>query len=1306
MWRLAFIVIGSLCGALIQHGCSYSSDADTTPDLEHPTIVAITSTAQAGVYGIGASIDIHLQFSENVIVTGSPKLTLNVNQSEHTATYVSGSTTNTLTFSYTVQAGDTTTTGTLTILACDLQGGTIHSAAGNDADITLTDALRTAFLSNSSITIDGIAPTVVSVVSDSQDGTYYAGDDVDLVVTFSESVIITGSPTMLLAMDGEARPAVYVQGSGTQNILFTYTVHPGDITSLLNYVDSTALHLSNASIRDNAGNDSLTALPDPSSPSALAGASHVHIDGRAPTVSQISPSIGQTVGGTSVTITGNHLHEGVVVTLGGIPCTAVNIVSDTSITCITGAATPGTADVTVSDRAQQSASIPNGFRYTSLTMGPGQGHVMGGTMLTISSSDPNLINVHDTTVNIGGNPCTALTEAGTGTFTCITPPSVLHDDVRSEGTVDITVTNTVSGVEDTVPSAFRYVAFSFPVAYQYGNDASTCTIRTFALHNNTLYIGGDFMAMAPYTGSLVPYNVDTLELPTRITWPIVKGTVKAVVADPRDPGAVYIGGSFTIINNVMRPYVARINANGTLDATWTPPAISSTDGNTVVNALAIDNSTLYVGGTFDHVGDQVRNNLAAFNVDPTSSEFGDIMAWDPNIHADYALPGDPVPVGVYSLALTHNGDELYVGGRFNRVGDSDAVRATLAKLNTRAESSGAILDEMWQPIGDLNQDVVFALAFNSDESKVYFGGNVGWTGDDSGVLQSGCDYLSVATTESATMQVSCVEPVNGWVTALFHDAGMLYAGGGFSMLGTINGGADIPHANMAAIDLTVSGSEGRVVNWSPRIAAGDAQGTTINTIVVRNAVVFVGGIFGEVNGDNQVNVAAFPDATTHSGSVDGLPWAPNPGNQFSDQVHALTISGNQLHVGGDFVSISGIMHPDSEQNESTPLGAQLRHNFAAIDITSGEITAWDPQFECSGAFCSVNTMAVSRDGSKLYVGGALDAGYALGGQYRNNIARFNLPTDRVDPDWAPEANGTVNALVLNEDAATPQLYVGGAFSRFSDGSTTIVRKTLAAIDLATGSPTEWAPNSIVNSNKLGSINALVYQQTPSTQDGVLYVAGTFAEVENGSPNAVTGFSSIAAFDYNHTSDTMVLREGFQPQIYVAGGLGTVDNLCFADARSQDTTTPMLIAAGKIDMVGSESHQQFAVIDAVSGDGASLGGEFVPSGDDGANANGVATCAVNDTNNRLYLGGTFRSINTSTPSSNPTTRYHFASLSLPALELQSGDPNIRADNNTTAIHAIHVRGNAVFIGGNYGSAPVGNIIHPMFTVLDGATGIPY
>src|SRR2546430_12556465 len=83
-------------------------------------------------------------------------------------------------------------------------------------------------------------------------GNLNAGKVVTLTVAFSEAVTVNtsgGTPTLALN-DGGA--AIYTSGSGSNSLIFSYTVATGQNTSDLTV---TALNLNGATVRDAAGND-------------------------------------------------------------------------------------------------------------------------------------------------------------------------------------------------------------------------------------------------------------------------------------------------------------------------------------------------------------------------------------------------------------------------------------------------------------------------------------------------------------------------------------------------------------------------------------------------------------------------------------------------------------------------------------------------------------------------------------------------------------------------------------------------------------------------------------------------------------------------------------------------------------------------------------------------------------------------------------------------------------------------------------------------------------------------------------------
>jgi hypothetical protein len=127
-------------------------------------IAPVRSNTANGNYGSGAAIILTLQFSEAVFVSttgGIPTLQLETGTLDRYASYIGGSGTNTLSFSYTVQAGDSSADlDQLSSNALQLNGGTIRDAAGNNAILTLAaPGALGSLAADADLLIDGIAPT-------------------------------------------------------------------------------------------------------------------------------------------------------------------------------------------------------------------------------------------------------------------------------------------------------------------------------------------------------------------------------------------------------------------------------------------------------------------------------------------------------------------------------------------------------------------------------------------------------------------------------------------------------------------------------------------------------------------------------------------------------------------------------------------------------------------------------------------------------------------------------------------------------------------------------------------------------------------------------------------------------------------------------------------------------------------------------------------------------------------------------------------------------------------------------------------
>jgi hypothetical protein len=95
------------------------------------------------------------------------------------------------------------------------------------------------------------------------------GTVIDVRVTFSETVNVTGTPRLRLETGTTDRYATYASGSGSNTLVFNYTVQAGDTSSDLNYVATSSLTLNGGTIKDAAGNNATLTLPSPGAAGSL-----------------------------------------------------------------------------------------------------------------------------------------------------------------------------------------------------------------------------------------------------------------------------------------------------------------------------------------------------------------------------------------------------------------------------------------------------------------------------------------------------------------------------------------------------------------------------------------------------------------------------------------------------------------------------------------------------------------------------------------------------------------------------------------------------------------------------------------------------------------------------------------------------------------------------------------------------------------------------------------------------------------------------------------------------------------------------
>ena len=349
--------------------------------------------------------------------------------------------------SYDIQSDDLNTNITMTASG----SGTGNTDVTELAGFTNTDVLQfqaiitdksgnatTGTASATTLTVDQAAPSIANDATGvtSTNGDYKLGESVDIVVNFSESVSISGTPQLTLNTSntpGSANSAVDKSGLSGSAVTFEYTVGSTHYSTDLDYVNTSSLS-AGTYIRDTAGNDATLTLPDVGT---MATAYEVNIDG-------VSPSAFPT---------------GTVVTMGA--------------PVVSGYLNEDNTGINVTVPIANDASLENGKLYIQAKIGANN-YANVSSAYTIASGDLNS-NKTITAAESDVDGITSFDDGATISFT-----GLLEDYADGAGGTGNQTTGTASSttliVDQTDPSAFPTGAVTTvtePVVSGYWNSHNT-----------------------------------------------------------------------------------------------------------------------------------------------------------------------------------------------------------------------------------------------------------------------------------------------------------------------------------------------------------------------------------------------------------------------------------------------------------------------------------------------------------------------------------------------------------------------------------------------------------------------------------------------------------------------------------------------------------------------------------------------------------------------------------------------------------------------------------------------------------------
>ncbi|MFM1768765.1 MAG: hypothetical protein RJA22_1294 [Verrucomicrobiota bacterium] len=190
-------------------------------------------------------------------------------------------------------------------------------------------------------------------------------------------------------------------------------------------------------------------------------------------------------------------------------------------------------------------------------------------------------------------------------------------------------------------------------------------------NNNKLWVGGDFTLFNGLPRNhLVRLNQSGSVDTTFDSGTLLSNSVRALAVQP--DGKVLVGGLFTNLNNTFISYLTRLGVDGSQDTNF----LSGLSGaNNVVHAIALQpDNRILIGGAFSSVNGVARGRLARLEANGTVDlSFSTGVSADGDVHAIAVLPDGRVVIG---------GDFLAIGGvprpRIARLNANGTVDSTFA----------------------------------------------------------------------------------------------------------------------------------------------------------------------------------------------------------------------------------------------------------------------------------------------------------------------------------------------------------------------------------------------------------------------------------------------------------------------------------------------------------------------------------------------------------------------------------------------------------------------------------------------------
>ena len=543
--------------------------------------------------------------------------------------------------------------------------------------------------------------------------------------------------------------------------------------------------------------------------------------------------------------------------------------------------------------------------------------------------------------------------------------------------------------------------------------------------------------------------------------------VSAFTVAVQPNGKILVGGDFSTFNGTPAPGLVRLNANGTVDATFTSPLQASSQ----VSGLTLQpDGKVLVNGYFSNPGSTTPGLLRLLPTGALDNTFSVSPVLFPN-GSIYTSLSDP------AVRLQSDGKIVVAGYFYANSGQANGL--------ARLTSSGA-LDNTFQFSTSPNS-VPSSISLDANGSVVV--GNYFNT-----LLGQENNLLRLTSTGAPDPTFAAKLQIPGNVAAMLRQAdGKLVMGGNFTEINGVsvhrvarlaaNGTLEAGYA--AATGILPAAVTCLVLQPDGKVVAGMQQGLTRL------------GTTGAPDPSFNTTAAAASSLTAVAVQPDGrVIIAGNLNGVGSAGLARLTSTGTVDPTFNRFVSSSGTGNPAGtdallvQADGKIVVGGRFRpanqQNIVVRVVRYESTGALDPVFNNLSTYTAVNgtssfanrvyALAQQPDG-KLLVGGNFGA---VDGTLHYGVARLD-PTGTPDGSFSPSALLTGNVFALAQQP-NGRVLLGGNFNNSGVGNTQVnLDRELSNGQVDASFSTTASPN--------GTVRALLVQP-----DGAIVLAGAFTTV--------------------------------------------------------------------------------------------------------------------------------------------------------------------------------------------------------------------